>query len=299
MRDTGEPNSLGQAGPDRAVSTRDLEEIARRIRVEVVLSVAHVRAGHLGGPLSAADLLAALYFEVLRIRPDEPGWADRDRFVLSKGHSSIALYATMALRGYFPIEELRTFDTLDSRLQGHPDMTCLPGIDMSTGSLGLGISAAVGMALGAKLDDRPFRVYAMLGDGECQEGIVWEAADVAARYRLDNLTAIVDVNGLQQYGWAGTEPGVRRPPFTAEQLEARWRAFGWATAVCDGHDFPGILSAVDAVRDRCGLPGVIIARTVKGKGVPLMEGRYEWHARVPTDAELAAALESLNGGGPR
>lgn len=299
MRDRHETDSLSRAGPDGKASTRDLEEIARRIRVEVVLSVAHARAGHIGGPLSAADLLAALYFEVLRIRPAEPAWADRDRFVLSKGHSSIALYATMALRGYFPIEELRTFDTLDSRLQGHPDMTLLPGIDMSTGSLGLGISAAVGMALGAKLDGQPFRVYAMLGDGECQEGSVWEAADVAMRYGLDNLTVIVDANGLQQYGWAGTEPGVRRPPFTAEQLEARWRAFGWTTAVCDGHDFPAILGAVDAVRARRDVPGVVIARTVKGKGVPLMEGRYEWHARVPTDAELAAALEALAEGGPR
>ena len=189
-----------------------LREIARRIRVEVIRSVDHAKGGHIGGPLSAAELLAALFFRVLRIRPEEPDWPDRDRFVFSKGHSSIGLYAAMALRGYFPVEELATFDALGSRLQGHPDMIRLPSLDMSTGSLGMGLSAGVGMALGARLLGRELRTYVMLGDGECQEGQVWEAAFVASRYGLDRLVAVVDHNRLQQYGWQGTGPEHRLPP---------------------------------------------------------------------------------------
>jgi transketolase len=278
---------------------KDLEALAVRARVEMVRSIAHARGGHLGGPLSAADLLIGLYFRVLRIRPSEPDWDDRDRFVLSKGHSSIALYVTMALRGYFPVQELLTFDALDSRLQGHPDMNRLPGLDMSTGSLGLGVSAAVGIALGAKLDRRAFHVYTMLGDGECQEGIVWEAADIAARYRLDNLTAIVDVNGLQQYGWPGVEAGERQAPFSLDALEARWRAFGWKVAIADGHDFASIFKAFDALHAADDVPRVILAKTVKGKGVPFMEGKFAWHAKVPSDSELKAALEALEAGLPQ
>ena len=187
-----------------------LQEVARRIRVEVVRSVYKAKAGHLGGPLSAADMLAALYFHVLRIRPEEPAWPERDRFILSKGHCSIGLYAAMALRGYFPVDELATFDQAGTRLQGHPDMTKLPGLDMSTGSLGMGISAAIGIALGARLTGKPdVRTYVMLGDGECQEGEVWEAAMVAPRYGLDTLVAIVDHNKLQQYGWPGDGPDGR------------------------------------------------------------------------------------------
>ena len=198
-----------------------LEEVARRIRVEVIRAVNHARAGHLGGPLSAADILAALYFEVLRIRPDEPDWPDRDRFILSKGHSSIGLYAAMALRGYLPVEELMTFDAAHSRLQGHPDMTRLPGLDMSSGSLGMGISAAMGMALGARLTGRDLRAWVMLGDGECQEGEVWEAAMAAPRYGLDNLIAIIDHNRLQQYGWPGDGPDGRIPPQVPGELAGK------------------------------------------------------------------------------
>jgi len=199
------------AAADAAEIAR-LEEVARQIRLAIVRTVNHARAGHLGGPLSAADLLAALYFHVMRIRPDEPAWPDRDRFILSKGHSSVGLYAALALRGYFPVEELATFDAANSRLQGHPDMTRLPGLDMSSGSLGMGISAGVGMALGARLTGRDVRTYVMLGDGECQEGEVWEAAMTAARYGLDSLVAIVDHNKLQQYGWPGDGPDGRTPP---------------------------------------------------------------------------------------
>ena len=218
------------AGID-AVEIARLEEVARRIRVEVIRAVYHARAGHLGGPLSAADILAVLYFHVMRIRPDEPRWPDRDRFVLSKGHSSIGLYAAMALRGYFPVEELSTFDAAHSRLQGHPDMTRLPGLDMSSGSLGMGISAAMGMALGARLTGRDSRAYVMLGDGECQEGEVWESVHVAPRYDAGNLTAIVDRNGMQQFGWP-LEPGEvhrgnRRDPWAGADLRGAFEAFGW------------------------------------------------------------------------
>ncbi|MEE9473979.1 MAG: 1-deoxy-D-xylulose-5-phosphate synthase N-terminal domain-containing protein, partial [Acidimicrobiia bacterium] len=172
----------------------ELEELARQARVHIVRSIANAHGGHLGGPLSATDMLVALYFRVLNIRPDEPDWPERDRFVLSKGHSSIALYTALAMRGYFPVEELSTFDAIDSRLQGHPDMAMTPGIDMSSGSLGLGFSGAVGIALGARAAGKDFTTFAMLGDGECNEGIVWEGAHVAERYRLDNLVAIVDHN---------------------------------------------------------------------------------------------------------
>ena len=270
-----------------------LEEIARRIRVEVVKAVNHAKGGHLGGPLSAADMLAALYFRVLRIRPDEPRWPDRDRFVLSKGHSSIGLYAAMALRGYFPVEELATFDAAHSRLQGHPDMTRLPGLDMSTGSLGMGISAAMGMALGARLTGRDVRAFVMLGDGECQEGEVWEAAFAAARYGLENLVAIVDHNRLQQFGWRGDGPDGRVPPEAPGELVAKWTAFGWRVIEADGHEMRDILRAFDEAAAGDGRPVVIIAHTVKGKGVSFMENRYYWHTRILQPDEFATAMADL------
>jgi len=270
-----------------------LREIARRIRVEVIRSVYHAKVGHLGGPLSAADLLAALFFHELRIRPEDPAWPDRDRFVLSKGHSSIALYAVMALRGYFPVEELLTFDAAHSRLQGHPDMTRLPGLDMSTGSLGMGISAAMGMALGARLTGRDVRAYAMLGDGECQEGEVWEAAMAAHRHGLDNLVAIVDHNRLQQYGWPGEGPDGRTAPHGPGELVAKWQAFGWRVLEVDGHDMAAIVAALEEARQGDGRPIAIIANTVKGKGVSFMEGRYFWHTRAIKPDEYATAMREL------
>lgn len=271
-----------------------LREAARRIRVEVVRSVYVAKAGHLGGPLSAADMLAALYFRLLRIRPDEPVWPDRDRFVLSKGHSSIGLYAAMALRGYFPVEELATFDAAHSRLQGHPDMTRLPGLDMSTGSLGMGISAAMGMALGARITGRDVRAWVMLGDGECQEGEVWEAAMAAARHGLDNLIAIVDHNKLQQYGWPGDGPDGRIPPQEPGELAAKWTAFGWRVLEMDGHDMADIVRTLGTAIDGAdGRPTVVIAHTVKGKGVSYMEGHYFWHTRAIKPEELAQAMDEL------
>jgi transketolase len=276
-----------------AAEIERLQEAARRIRVELVRAVNHARAGHLGGPLSAADLLAALYFHVMRIRPDEPDWPDRDRFVLSKGHSSIALYAAMALRGYFPVEELLTFDAAHSRLQGHPDMTRLPGLDMSTGSLGMGISAAMGMALGARLTGRDVRAWVMLGDGVCQEGEVWEAAMAAPRYRLDNLVAIIDHNKLQQYGWPGDGPDGRIPPQVPGELAAKWAAFGWRVLELDGHDMPAIVRVLRDAEQGDGRPTAVIAHTVKGKGVSYMEGRYFWHTRAIKPEELEIAMADL------
>lgn len=270
-----------------------LREVARRIRVEIIRTVNHARAGHIGGPLSAADLLAVLYFHVLRIRPDEPDWPDRDRFILSKGHSSIGLYAAMALRGYFPVEELLTFDDANSRLQGHPDMTRLPGLDMSTGSLGMGISAGMGIALGARLTGRDVRSFVMLGDGECQEGQVWEAAMAAPRYGLDNLIVIIDHNRLQQYGWPGDGPDGRIPPQRPGELVEKWSAFGWRVLETDGHDVAAIVATLEHAVEGDGRPVAVVAHTTKGKGVSFMEGHWFWHTRAIKPEEYAAAMAEL------
>lgn len=271
----------------------ELEELARQARVHIVRSIANAHGGHLGGPLSATDMLVALYFRVLNIRPDKPDWPERDRFVLSKGHSSIALYTALAMRGYFPVEELSTFDAIDSRLQGHPDMAMTPGIDMSSGSLGLGFSGAVGIALGARAAGKDFTTFAMLGDGECNEGIVWEGAHVAERYRLDNLVAIIDHNKLQQFGWHGKDVEERLSPYTGNQLVDRWSAFGWQVFEMDGHDMKDVLTTFEKAQTHTGGPVAIVAHTVKGKGVSYMENNYKWHARVPTDEELAIAMVEL------
>jgi transketolase len=277
------------AGPTVA----ELEELARRARVHIVRTIAGAHGGHMGGPLSAIDMLIALYFRVLNVRPEEPQWPERDRFVLSKGHSSIALYTALAMRGYFPIDELKTFDSIDSRLQGHPDMSSTPGVDMSSGSLGLGFTGAVGIALGTRLAGKSCTTYVMLGDGECNEGAVWEAAHAAQRHALGNLVAIVDHNKLQQFGWRSEIPGRRQPSYTGSQLADRWKAFGWQVLEMDGHDMAQILPTVEAARDYRQGPAVIIAHTVKGKGVSFMENNYLWHARVPNQEELAQALTEL------
>ncbi|MGD0038908.1 MAG: transketolase [Isosphaeraceae bacterium] len=273
---------------------RDIHKIAQRARAMVVQTAALSGGGHIGGPLSAADILAVLYFHVMNVRPSEPTWEQRDRFVLSKGHSSLALYAILSLRGYFEPSEMSTFGAVDSRLQGHPDMTKLPGIDMSTGSLGLGFTAAVGMALGAQRRGSRERIYVMLGDGECQEGAVWEGAHIAQRYKLDNLCAVLDCNGLQQYGWPGAS-GSREAPWAGRMLEGVFEAFGWATKVVDGHDVEALEEAFAWAETTKGRPAVVIAKTVKGKGVKFMEGDFTWHSRVPTEGELAAALSELEG----
>lgn len=274
----------------------DLHEQARQIRRLVVQTVHRAGAGHIGGPLSAADILSALYFDVLRIDPARPDWPDRDRFILSKGHSAIGLYATLALRGYFPVEELSTFDEIDSRLQGHPDMTKTPGIDMSTGSLGQGLSVGVGMAIGAKLASRDFHTWVMVGDGELQEGQIWEAVQVAARYRLDNLTAILDHNRLSQYGWTDSSDGyggvARESP--VEDPGGKLRAFGWNVVEIGGHDMDQILAACALGRSHRGGPTAIVAHTVKGKGVSFMERHYAWHSKPLTDEDLERSLAELD-----
>ncbi len=273
------------------VTVEELGEVARRIRCLVLRSVHHAGAGHIGGPLSAAEILAVLYFRVLRIDPARPDWPERDRFILSKGHGAIGLYSALALRGFFPIEELSTFDAIDSRLQGHPDMTMTPGVEMSTGSLGQGLSPGVGMALGARLRGLSFRTWVLLGDGEIQEGQVWEAAEVAARYALENLTAIVDYNGLPQFTWPDFgERGRQRP---TANLPAKWEAFGWRVLEVDGHDVRSLLEACASAQATAGRPSVIIARTVKGKGVSFMENDFIWHAHPLSEEELRRALLEL------
>lgn len=273
---------------------RTLKRLAIQTRRLVIESVHHASAGHLGGPLSAAELLTALYFEVLNIDPQNPRDPKRDRFILSKGHCSIGLYTTLALRGYFPVEELKTFDALNFRLQGHPDMAVLPGLDMSSGSLGQGLSPGIGMALAAKLKNHSYHTWVMLGDGDTQEGQIWEAAFIAERYQLDNLTAILDCNGLQQYGWAtpaGYDDLAHRPP--QENAAEKWRAFGWHTFEIDGHDLEQILDTyaqAQTIKDR---PTIIIARTVKGKGVSYMENDFNWHTQPVTDDLLRTAQQEL------
>jgi len=267
----------------------EFRRIATRVRTHILRSVHKAQGGHIGGPLSCVELLVSLYFHALRIDPQNPTWEDRDRFILSKGHAAIALYAVMAERGFFPVEELSTFDEINSRMQAHPDMTITAGIDMSTGSLGQGLSAGIGMALGARLLKRDFRVYVMIGDGESQEGQIWEAAAVASRYRLDNLAVILDYNRVQQYGW---QYPTRMLPIEAPA--AKFQAFGWYTIETDGHDFRAVIGALEEAKTIKGRPAIIIGHTVKGKGVSFMEDRYQWHARVPTDQELDLALAELH-----
>ncbi len=282
------------SGP-RHAAAGSLEALSRQTRKLILETIHLAGAGHIGGPLSVTDLLVNLYFERLNIDPARPDWPDRDRIILSKGHSSIALYTVMALRGYFPIDELKTFDQIDSRLQGHPDMSSLPGLDMSTGSLGQGLSPGVGMALAAKQRGMPFHTWVILGDGEIQEGQIWEACFTAARYELDNLTAILDSNRLPQFGWPLTGGYTRTRPI--DDPAAKFRAFGWETVECDGHDHASIRSALDQATAHRGGPVCVIAHTVKGKGVSFMEGDHNWHAKVPNGEQLAAAITEIDAGG--
>ena len=271
----------------------ELKKIAASVRKTILKTVHYAKAGHVGGPLSATDMLVALYFELMKIDLKDPNWSERDRFVLSKGHSALALYSILAHKGYFSAEELKTFDRLDSRFQAHPDMTVLPGLDMSTGSLGQGISTAVGMALGAKKTSRDFHVYCMVGDGEIQEGQVWEAADIAYRYKLDNLTVFMDYNKLQQYGWKGQHQPRDLP---MENPMKKWEAFGWNVIEINGHDFHDIVHATHLAKQIKEKPTVVVAHTIKGKGVSFMENEYLWHSNVPTDEELEKAINEIDRG---
>jgi transketolase len=268
------------------ITAAELAGKARLIRRHIIEMLGKAGSGHPGGSLSAADIVTALYFKEMRLKPAEPDWPDRDRFVLSKGHAAPLLYAALAERGYFPVEELATLRKLGSRLQGHPDMRKLPGVEVSTGSLGQGLSIANGMALAARLDDRDYRVYALLGDGEIQEGQIWEAAMAAAHYALENLTVFIDYNGLQIDGPVSE---IMAP----EPVPDKWRAFGWQVLEIDGHDFRQILGALAEARNTGGRPTAVVARTVKGKGVSFMEHGVDWHGVVPKGDQLKQALEEL------
>lgn len=264
-----------------------LAETARNIRVGILHGVASAGCGHPGGSLSIADIMAYLYTKELNIRPEDPKWEDRDRFVLSKGHTAPALYATLAERGFFPKEELFTLRKIDSRLQGHPDMKNIPGVDMTTGSLGLGISAACGMALSGKVSGKSYRVYTVVGDGESEEGQVWEAAMFAAHYKLDNLVAILDLNGLQIDGPI-TE--VMNPT----PHDEKFRAFGWHLITIDAHDFCQIEAAFEEAKATKGRPTAIIAKSTKGKGVSYMENACEWHGQAPKEDLYKVAICDLD-----
>ena len=262
-----------------------LSSVANEIRKGALTAVYSGKSGHPGGSLSIADILAYLYFEEMNVDPKNPKNPDRDRFVLSKGHACPALYATLALKGFFPVEELKTFRKLGSFLQGHPDMKHTPGIDMSSGALGQGISAACGMALSGKISEKNYRVWTILGDGECEEGQVWEAAMFAAHYKLNNLCAFIDFNGLQI-------DGDIRQVMNPTPLDEKFRAFGWNVICIDGHSFDEIEAAVEAAKTSP-LPTAVIAKTVKGKGVSFMENEAGWHGNAPNDEQYAKGMDDL------
>ncbi|MHB0878406.1 MAG: transketolase [Anaerolineae bacterium] len=264
----------------------ELEERARQLRCDVVQMVHDAGSGHPGGSLSAAEIIAALYFEHLRIDPGKPDWPERDRFLLSKGHAAPVLYAALAHRGFFPVEELCTLRQLGSRLQGHPDRLKTPGVEMTSGALGHGIAIGAGLALAARRTGASWRTYVLLGDGEMQAGVAWEGLLIAAKYRLSNLTAIVDQNDVQLDG-----PVHEILPM--EPMVDKWRAFNWAVIEIDGHNVRQILEALDEAAHIHDRPTVIIAHTTKGKGCSFMEGQSKWHGRAPNDTELACALEEL------
>lgn len=265
----------------------ELSVIANKVRKNAVTAVYSAKSGHPGGSLSVADLLTYLYFEEMNIDPKNPKNPDRDRLVLSKGHTAPALYSVLAERGYFDTDLIPTFRRFGSILQGHPDMKKIPGVDMSTGSLGQGISAAGGMALAAKLDNKEYRVYAVLGDGEIEEGQVWEQAMFAAHYKLDNLTAFVDNNGLQI---DGTVEEVMNP----NPIDEKFRAFGWHVILADAHDFESLESAVKEAKNIKGKPTAVIMKSVKGKNVSFMENQVGWHGTAPNEEQYNTAMKELD-----
>ena len=278
---TGAP--VGVAAHE-ARGIEELESIAKRLRRHIVTMTAEAGSGHPGGSLSAVEIVTSLYFRVLRHRPDDPSWPDRDRFILSKAHACPVLYAVLAEAGYFPVEELMTFRKLNSRLQGHAHIKT-PGVEMSGGSLGQGLSFGIGTALAARLDGRPTRTYVLLGDGECDEGQVWEAAMAAAHHKVNSIVAIVDRNGIQNDRWT-------HEVMEIEPLSDKWRAFGWHTLEIDGHDLAQVLDALDEAGNT-DQPVAIIAKTVKGKGVSFMENNPDFHGKAPTKDQLAEALTEI------
>ncbi|MGB2800597.1 MAG: transketolase [Dehalococcoidia bacterium] len=264
----------------------EMREMAKTLRRHIIRMTAKAGSGHPGGSLSAVEIVTALFFDHLRYDPQNPSWTDRDRFVLSKGHAAPLLYAALAEAGYFPTEELLTLRQLDSRLQGHADMTVTPGVEMSTGALGQGLSTGIGMALAARLDRRDYRVYVLLGDGECEEGQVWEAAMSAAHFKVDNIVAIIDRNRQQIDGWT-------YEVMDTEPLDEKLRSFRWHVIDVNGHDLTQILAALEEAKTIKGKPTAIIAHTTKGKGVSFMENNLEFHGRAPTADEAEQALKEL------
>lgn len=263
-----------------------LEDIAADIRCSVLTMVKEAEVGHIGGSLSVTDILVALYFKVLNIDPKNPGWADRDRLVVSKGHCAAGLYSTLAQKGFFSKEELKTFGMINSKLQVHPDKIKVAGIEASTGALGQGLSIGLGMALAARLDKKDYHTYVILGDGETQEGQVWEAALFGAHYKLDNITAILDLNNVQLMGNVDQIMGIA-------PVADKWRAFGWKVSETSGHDFSQIIESLNKAKQVKGKPAIIIANTVKGKGVSFMENTCKWHGNVPTEDQYRAAIAEI------
>ncbi len=280
--------SQGAAWTGVELSQVNPEAMARTIRRHILTMIAKAGGGHPGGSLSATDILTVLYFRIMRHRPFEPNWPDRDRFILSKGHGAPALYATLAECGYFPVEELNTLRQLGSRLQGHTDRNLTPGVEMSAGSLGQGLSFGAGIALAARMDNKPHKVFVLVGDGESQEGQVWEAAMAAAHFKLDNLICIVDHNQLQLDGRVAEIMNI-------EPLPDKWRSFGWHTMEVNGHNLADLERTLQQAKLNKGKPTAIIAHTIKGKGVSFMENNVDFHGKSPTPQELEKALSELAG----
>lgn len=268
------------------MSVEELEQMAATIRCDIIEMICTAKAGHPGGSLSATDVVTALYFRSMRIDPENPGWADRDRFILSKGHACPVWYAALAERGFFDKSHLGTLRRLNSILQGHPDMHKTPGIDMTAGSLGHGLSAGVGMALSGKLRKKDYHVWIVIGDGESQEGSIWEAAMSAARWKLDNLTAVIDCNNLQNDSYVDQTMPI-------EPVVDKWRAFGWHVLEIDGNDMTAVVQALETAKTVKDQPTIVVARTIKGKGVSFMENMCEWHGKAPSPQQAETALNEI------
>jgi len=290
---SGDALSKTSAGTNQAeafslsASMTEMEAMAKKLRRHIITMTGKAGSGHPGGSLSAVEIVTALYFKLLRHKPLDPKWSDRDRFILSKGHAAPLLYATLAECGYFPVDELTTLRQLDSRLQGHTDRTVTPGVEMSAGALGQGLSFAIGVALAGRLNLQSYRVYVLLGDGECDEGQVWEAAMAAAHFKVDNLVAIVDNNRQQIDGW-------NRDVMNLDPFNKKWQAFGWHVIEVDGHDLAQFIAASDQAKLIKGQPTVIIAHTIKGKGVSFMENNPDFHGKAPDAKQVEIALRELD-----
>lgn len=270
------------------IEIQELEEKARKVRADIIDEVYYAKSGHPGGSLSVADILTVLYFKEMNINPEKPNWEDRDRFVLSKGHCSPALYSCLANKGFFPVEDLKNFRNIDSYLQGHPDKNKVPGVDMTTGSLGQGLSCANGMAIAGKIDKKDYRVYCVLGDGEIEEGQIWEAAMTANKYKLDNLCVIVDNNNLQI-------DGTIEEVMSSYPIDEKFKSFGFEVIKIDGHDIEEIIKAFEVARNIKEKPTCIIAKTIKGKGITFMENQASWHGKAPNEEQYKQAEKELKG----